>query len=187
MLPLLPTSRIEIFTTDRYSHITGHAELAVYATRPLPKGAVLHELQGSVVPLPDAWRAEMDIGEEFALGAAGEEDELDSDDEDEGDENGDDESRSRTRDQGSESVVGEENDTAAKRGRRKKEREARGARRSDRTKRRDFSIVWSGLKRCYQLFLGPARFLNVGYPSLCRPGGLRLTGTSMIVTQMSSS
>lgn len=36
-----------------------------------------------------------------------------------------------------------------------------GQRRSDRTRRRDFSIVWSGLKRCYQLFLGPARFLNV--------------------------
>lgn len=34
-------------------------------------------------------------------------------------------------------------------------------RRSARVKRRDFSIVWSGLKRCFQLFLGPARFLNV--------------------------
>ena len=41
------------------------------------------------------------------------------------------------------------------------ESRSRGARRSDRTKRRDFSIVWSGLKRCFQLFLGPARFLNV--------------------------
>ena len=187
MLPLLPTSRIEIFTTNRYTHITGHAELAVYATRPIPIGAVLRELQGSVVPLPDAWRAEMDLGDEFALDAAGEEDELEGDEEDEGDENEVDDTKSRSRDQRTESVVGEENDTPAKRGRRKKEREARGARRSDRTKRRDFSIVWSGLKRCYQLFLGPARFLNVGHSPSSRPKGAMLTGDSMIVTLMSSS
>lgn len=133
----------------------------MYATRPLPIGAVLQELQGSVVPLPDAWRAEMDLGDEFALEAAGEEDEPEGEDEEEGEDADDDDSKSRTRDVRTESVVDEANDTPSKRNRRRKE--ARGARRSDRTKRRDFSIVWSGLKRCYQLFLGPARFLNVSY------------------------
>ena len=46
-----------------------------------------------------------------------------------------------------------------KRGKQKKE--PKGARRSDRTKRRDFSIMWSEKDKRYQLFLGPARFLNV--------------------------
>lgn len=168
MLPLLPTSRIELFTTNRYSNITGHTELAVYATRPLPTGAVLQELQGSVVPLPDAWRDEMDLGDEFALEAAGDEDELEGDDEEEGEDDDDDETTNRTRGVRTASVMDENNETSSKRNRRKKEKEARGARRSDRTKRRDFSIVWSGLKRCYQLFLGPARFLNVSYIHLLR-------------------
>ena len=105
----------------------------------------------------------MDLGDEFALDAAGEEGEADADDEDgEKEEDDDDETTSRTRDLPTETVMDESKDTPSKRGRRKKEKEPRGARRSDRTKRRDFSIVWSGLKRCYQLFLGPARFLNVG-------------------------
>lgn len=46
-------------------------------------------------------------------------------------------------------------------GKGKEKEQEKGARRSGRTRRRDFSIVWSELKRCYQLFLGPARFLNV--------------------------
>jgi histone-lysine N-methyltransferase SUV420H len=101
-------------------------------------GAVLQELQGSVVPLPEEWRAEMDLGDEYELAreAAGEESEQ-SEDESEAEEEGE------------------------QSGRRKGKEVDRGQRRSDRTRRRDFSIVWSGLKRCYQLFLGPARFLNV--------------------------
>lgn len=81
----------------------------------------------------------MELGEGFAVEAAGEE--SDSDDEEDEDET---------------TGKGKEVDRR------------QGARRSDRTKRRDFSIVWSGLKRCFQLFLGPARFLNVS--PLRRPG-----------------
>ncbi|ORY28990.1 hypothetical protein BCR39DRAFT_533467 [Naematelia encephala] len=143
LLPLLPTSRIEIHTTSRYTSVTGHVELAVYATRPLSPGMVLQELQGSVVPLPDEWREEMEIGEDFALAAA--EDELEESEDESDDEDAD--------------ARSENESVAATRRRREVERQ-KGARRSDRTKRRDFSIVWSGLKRCFQLFLGPARFLN---------------------------
>ena len=137
-----------MFTTPRYTAVTKHTELAVFATRPLAPGTVLQELQGSVVPLPDAWREEMEIGEDFAYRAA-EEDEDFSDseagsDNEEGDETGAPREKNKSKERDSES-------------------RSRGARRSDRTKRRDFSIVWSGLKRCFQLFLGPARFLNVSY------------------------
>lgn len=113
------------------------------ATRPLAAGVVLQELQGSVVPLPDAWREEMELGEGFAVEAAGEE----TDSDPEGDEEGAFMVASRDRGKGKEN----ENEVDRR----------VGARRSDRTKRRDFSIVWSSLKRCFQLFLGPARFLNV--------------------------
>lgn len=113
---------------------------------------MLQELQGSVVPLPDAWRAEMDLGDEFALEAAGQEGDTDEEEDDEDDART---GEGRTTEDGLE----EGSETPSKRGGRRK-KESRGARRSDRTKRRDFSIVWSGLKRCYQLFLGPARFLN---------------------------
>ena len=143
LLPLAPTSRVEIYTTSRYSTVTGHTELAVFATRPLAPGLVLTELQGSVVPLPDVWREEMEIGEDFAVKPAEEETDTEYESDDLADETG-----SSTRDKGK----GREKDSESKR---------QGARRSDRTKRRDFSIVWSGLKRCFQLFLGPARFLNV--------------------------
>jgi len=143
LLPLVPSSRVEIHTTSRYSAVTGHTELAVFATRALALGVVLQELQGSVVPLPKAWREEMELGEGFAVEAAGEE--SDSAGEDENEVEDDDfvpVSREREKGKGIDRRL--------------------GARRSDRTKRRDFSIVWSGLKRCFQLFLGPARFLNVG-------------------------
>ena len=141
LLPLSPTSRIEIHTTSRYSAVTRHTELAVFATRPLSAGSVLQELQGSVVPLPEVWRQEMDLGEGFAVEAAGEE----TDSDQEGD------------------YIEKETVIARVKGKGKEKEVNRrsGARRSDRTKRRDFSIVWSGLKRCFQLFLGPARFLNV--------------------------
>ena len=88
LLPYAPNSRVDIHTTDRYSHITLHPELAVYATRPLAPGTVLQELQGSVVELPEEWRKEMDLSDDFieARLAAGEEseDEL-SDEDDDGD------------------------------------------------------------------------------------------------------
>ncbi|WRT64106.1 uncharacterized protein IL334_001035 [Kwoniella shivajii] len=142
LLPLAPNSRLEIHLTSRYSFITGHTELAVFATRPLASGLVMHELQGSVVPLPDQWRQEMEIGEDFAVEAAGEETDSESEPEDD---NASLASSATQRDRGK----GKETEGSRK-----------GQRRSDRTKRRDFSIVWSGLKRCYQLFLGPARFLN---------------------------
>ena len=144
LLPLMPTSRVEVFTTPRYSAVTKHTELAVFATRPLAPGVVLTELQGSVVPLPDAWREEMEIGEDFAFRAAEEEDDY-----------------SDSEAEGSEDEDGPGNREKGKARERDAESRNKGARRSDRTKRRDFSIVWSGLKRCFQLFLGPARFLNV--------------------------
>ncbi|TYJ56363.1 hypothetical protein B9479_002911 [Cryptococcus floricola] len=146
LLVLQPASRLEIHLTSRYTFITGHTELAVFATRPLIPGTVMQELQGSVVPLPNEWREEMDIGDDYAVEAAGEE--SDSDDENAMEEEDD----------------GRDTESAAegssRRRRAREERKQQGQRRSDRTKRRDFSIVWSGLKRCYQLFLGPARFLN---------------------------
>lgn len=139
----MPNSRVEFHTTARYTAVTGHVELAVFATRPLAAGMVLQELQGSVVPLPNEWRQEMDIGDDFAVQAAEEEVESEYD-------SGEDSDTSAT------------GSTAKGKGKaRDKESRRAGPRRSDRTKRRDFSIVWSGLKRCFQLFLGPARFLNV--------------------------
>lgn len=111
------------------------------------------ELQGSIVPLPDQWRDEMDIGEDFALEAAGDEE---SDGELEGDEEEEAEDEV-PRDPGT--GPGASDGRPIKKG--KKRKEPKGARRSDRTKRRDFSIMWSEKDKRYQLFLGPARFLNV--------------------------
>ncbi|WVR05856.1 hypothetical protein IAU60_002882 [Kwoniella sp. DSM 27419] len=141
LLPLRPESRVEIHLTTRYTFVTGHTELAVFATKPLSPSEIMSELQGSVVPLPDQWRLEMEIGEDFAVEAAGEETASESEGEDDASMT----SSSIRRDKGKGKEV---------------EGKRQGQRRSDRTKRRDFSIVWSGLKRCYQLFLGPARFLN---------------------------
>ncbi|WVW82256.1 hypothetical protein I302_104262 [Kwoniella bestiolae CBS 10118] len=151
LLPLSPNSRLEIHLTSRYSFMTGHTELAIFATRPLSPGLVMHELQGSVVPLPDQWREEMEIGEDFAVAVEAAGEETDSDAGEGSDEEDDDVSlhssvTNAKRDKGKSKEV----DSNTR----------KGQRRSDRTKRRDFSIVWSGLKRCYQLFLGPARFLN---------------------------
>ncbi len=153
LLPYGPTSRIDIHTTDRYSHITLHPELAVYATRPLAPGVILHELQGSVAPLPEEWRIEMDLSDDFyAAQAVGEE----SDDEE---------------DVGAASSTAGGSALATKaKGKQKAVEPDRGARRSGRTRRRDFSIIWSELKRCYQLFLGPARFLNVSDSVLLEMG-----------------
>lgn len=137
-----PTSRVEIYRTERYEEITKHPELAVFATRPLLEGEVVMELQGTCVLLPEEWRMEMDVSERFAA-----EDDL------EGLEMDDDE-------------LPAESSTAAVR--RNKSQEPRGARRSTRTRRRDFSIIWSGMKNAYMLFLGPARFLNVSSNSTRR-------------------
>jgi histone-lysine N-methyltransferase SUV420H len=177
LLPYAPNSRVDIHTTNRYSHITLHPELAVYATRPLAPGTVLQELQGSVVELPEEWRKEMDLSDDFieARLAAGEEseDELtDDDDETAVGEAGAKDSRRH----GEAGPSTPSSRTGKGKG---KEREPdRGARRSGRTRRRDFSIVWSELKRCYQLFLGPARFLNVGlgYRLDSERGGWELNG-----------
>lgn len=165
LLTLLPNSRIEIHTTDRYTVVSGHTELAIYATRPFTPGEILKELQGSVVPLPDAWREEMDLGEEYAEAQEDGEGESSSAAEDEGGEEAEEDADAvihpEAEDGEAGSGAGETSAAGAARSRRKKEKEIKGARRSDRTKRRDFSIIWSGLKRCFQLFLGPARFLNV--------------------------
>ena len=53
--PLFPWSRVEIHTTPRYSAVSKHTELAVYATQPLAPGTLLDELQGSVAPVPREW------------------------------------------------------------------------------------------------------------------------------------
>ena len=100
----------------------------------------------------------MDLSDDFieARLAAGEESE-DEDSEDEADE-GDETPDRRGNDAGSSSGAGRA------KGKGKEKEQEKGARRSGRTRRRDFSIVWSELKRCYQLFLGPARFLNVSLP-----------------------
>lgn len=160
LMPILPTSRVEIFTTDRYTSVTGHVELAVYATRPLALGAVVDEVQGSIVPFPKAWSDEMDLVEDFQ-GAAVEE--YDSDEEEAEEEEGQidrPDSRSR-RDESSTGLA--ENAPPSKGAKRKNE--PKGARRSHRTKRRDFSVVWSDKENGYLLFLGPARFLNASHIS----------------------
>jgi histone-lysine N-methyltransferase SUV420H len=120
--------------------VSGHTELAIYATSSLAKHAVLTELQGSCANLPDEWREDMEHANWGEV--SGGEGEDDGDDED-GDED-----------------AGESPEATEKRKAREKEKEIR-RRRSGRTGRRDFSIIWSERRRHYQLFLGPARFLNV--------------------------
>jgi histone-lysine N-methyltransferase SUV420H len=107
----------------------------------------------------------MELGEDFleAAGEEGSEEESGAEEDEEEEE----QLRSRRAMTSQEDHVG-----PSRKGKRKKE--PKGARRSDRTKRRDFSIVWSGLKRCYQLFLGPARFLNVSSTALLARSGGRL-------------
>lgn len=100
----------------------------------------------------------MEIGEDFAFRAA----EEDEDYSESGSDASDNEDQGMTKSKGK----GKERETESR---------ARGARRSDRTKRRDFSIVWSGLKRCFQLFLGPARFLNVSGSDVSEPARTVLT------------
>ena len=140
-----PTSRIEFWTTKRYTEVTGHVELAVYATKPLAKGDTLKELQGTIVKLPDKWIEENEA-ERYAAESDDEDGHELASDKDEG-EDGDNAN-------GSAATLSARKE--------KRERQARQGRRSDRIKRRDFSVVKSSRKGD-QLLLGPARFLNVSF------------------------
>jgi histone-lysine N-methyltransferase SUV420H len=122
----------------------------------LPIGTVVKELQGSIVRLPDQWRDEMDLADDFALEPSGDEESEDEPESDDEEQTEVEDERSRQQSTATGSV---QNGGPSRKGKRKNE--PKGARRSGRTKRRDFSIVWSQKDRCYQLFLGPARFLNV--------------------------
>lgn len=130
-----PTSRVEIYKTDRYKEVSLHDELGVYAVKNLEEGTILDELQGSVVKFPKSWEADLERGRTRDLN----DDEEHSEDEDEDD-------------SGMEQEDG---------GRNRKRKPSVPQRRSERTGRRDFSVLRSALKGCLQLFLGPARFLNV--------------------------
>lgn len=110
----------------------------MYATKPLPVGEIIEELQGSVVALPDSWREEMEVGENFEEEQKNKEESSDEEDE--------------------EGYGSSASDVL-----RRRASNSRAARRSGRTKRRDFSIIWSTRGKHYQLFLGPARFLNVSW------------------------
>jgi histone-lysine N-methyltransferase SUV420H len=113
-----PTSRLEIWRTDRYTEVSGHSELGVYATATIPPEQILHEIQGQCADIPAWWMGRSDSDNESG----------DSDN---------DERPSRVR-------------------------------RSLRTGRRDFSIIKSNRSKKQQLFLGPARFINVSLSTSLR-------------------
>lgn len=136
-----PNSRVEIYKTDRYQEVTLHDELGVYATKSLEEGTILDELQGSVVKFPKSWEADLERGRLREL----------NDDEENSDSEGDSDS-------------GIDQDEG---GRRRIRKPSGPQRRSERTGRRDFSVLRSSLKNCLQLFLGPARFLNVSASITC--------------------
>lgn len=110
-----PTSRVEIWRTDRYEKAEGFHELGVFATSVIPQGEILYEIQGQCADLPDEWSNS---------------DEEDSDD-----------------------TSGSDRD--------KPEDGPARVRRCAIKGRRDFSIISSTRYAKTQLFLGPARFINV--------------------------
>lgn len=159
LLTFAPTARVEFYTTKRYTEVTGHTELAAYATRPLATNTILSELQGSTTKLPKRWINEAEGH------AAGSDHDDDDDEEDTGSAQGD---------EGDEGNVEAPNGgTSADRPlsiarQDKRDQQARRGRRSDRIKRRDFSVVCSS-RYGVQLLLGPARFLNVSLVEWCGP------------------
>ena len=60
LITLQPRSKVEIHTTDQYAGFSDRTQLAVFATRHIPSGTTLLELQGRRVALPVEWLTDED-------------------------------------------------------------------------------------------------------------------------------